>query len=188
MDTPKFIILDRDGVINQDSVDFIKSPKEWIPIPGSLEAIAKLKEAGFTVIVATNQSGIGRHLFSLEHLHNIHQKMNNAIIEAGGTIDKIFFCPHLPEDNCLCRKPKPGLFDQIAKHYDIDYQKQKIYAIGDSLRDLEAAESAGAYPILVETGNGKKTLANLPESFQHIKSYTHLRAAVEALINTKVTL
>lgn len=185
MSTPKFIILDRDGVINQDSEDFIKSPQEWVPIPGSIEAIAKLKEAGFTVIVATNQSGIGRQLFSLEDLNNIHQKMNREIIEAGGIIDKIFFCPHLPENNCQCRKPKPGLFDQIAQHYGIDYQKQKIYAIGDSLRDLEAAESAGAYPILVETGNGKKTLAQLPERFKNIACYANLTSAVDALINTR---
>ena len=191
IETPKIIILDRDGVINHDSPDFIKSPAEWLPIPGSLEAIAKLNKHGFTVIIASNQSGIGRQLFSLQTLEAIHQKMHNALKLINAKIDQIFFCPHLPEENCFCRKPKPGLFIKIAKQYGIDYSKKIVYAIGDSLRDLEAAAGAGACPILVETGNGKKTLANLPEMFSHIKCYSNLAMAVDAILrseNVNITL
>jgi len=157
----KVIILDRDGVINMDSPNFIKSEEEWQPIPGSLEAIATLNKHGFTVFVTTNQSGIARGLLDLQTLNRIHQKMINALALVGGKIEGIYFCPHGPDDDCFCRKPLPGMFQQIAKDYNIDFNQQKVPAIGDSLRDLEAAVLAHCEPILVLTGNGKKTAKQL---------------------------
>ncbi len=148
----KLIILDRDGVINYDSEEYIKSPAEWIPIPGSLEAIAKLNKAGYLVAVATNQSGVARGLFTEHTLHQIHEKMHNALRELGGQIDAIFYCPHGPKDGCNCRKPEPGLLLAIADkfHCSLDH----VPAIGDSLRDLEAALAVGCTPILVTSGKG----------------------------------
>jgi len=175
------IILDRDGVINVDSPDYIKSPEEWHPIPGSLEAIAKLNQAGFKVAVATNQSGLGRGYYTLSILEQIHQKMHVALAALGGHIDMITFCPHNPEDNCDCRKPKPGLIHQIASHFNIDLRNAKVFAIGDSLRDLEAAKTAGCEPVLVLTGNGQKTLNNMPASFSNTPVYEDLAQAVNAI-------
>ena len=152
----KLVILDRDGVINQDSPLFIKSPHEWLPIKGSLEAIALLNQLGYTVVVATNQSGIARKLFDENTLHAIHEKMHQAVKACGGCIDAIFYCPHGPNDSCDCRKPKPGLLQQIAKHYKLNLEQ--VVCVGDSYRDLEAALAAGATPVLVLTGNGRKTL------------------------------
>lgn len=161
----KLIILDRDGVINFDSKYYIKSPDEWLPIPGSLEAIAALNHGGYTVVVATNQSGVGRGLYDLQTLHAIHEKMCEAVQAAGGKIAGIFYCPHTPDEFCFCRKPEPGLFDQIrdALHTDLT----GIWAVGDSLRDLQAAEKAGCQPILVKTGNGAELLARsiLPKQY-----------------------
>ncbi|KXW57963.1 D-glycero-beta-D-manno-heptose 1,7-bisphosphate 7-phosphatase [Ferrovum myxofaciens] len=156
------IILDRDGVINADSDRFIKSPEEWHPIPGSLAAIARLNHAGYQVVIATNQSGIARGLFDLTTLNAIHQKMIDALAQQGGLIEAIFFCPHARESRCHCRKPAPGLFEEIGQRYNTSLQG--VPAIGDSLRDLVAAERAGAQPILVLTGKGQKTLetGNLP--------------------------
>lgn len=149
----KLIILDRDGVINQDSDDFIKSPEEWIPIPGSLEAIAQLNQAGFTVVLASNQSGIQRGLFNLEMLEKINQKMLGLIQQHQGKIDKIYFCPHGPKDNCNCRKPKPGLFEQIGKDYQIDLKE--VFCVGDALRDIEAGKAVGCQCMMVLTGKTK---------------------------------
>jgi len=154
----KLIILDRDGVINQDSDSFIKSPQEWEPIPGSLEAIARLCRAGYRVVVATNQSGVGRGLFDIITLNAIHQKMHAAVRAAGGIIDSIFFCPHTVGDNCDCRKPRQGMFNAIAKRYDISLDG--IPSVGDSLRDLQAGFLAGCQPILVMTGKGPLTREN----------------------------
>jgi D-glycero-D-manno-heptose 1,7-bisphosphate phosphatase len=151
----KLIILDRDGVINHDSSDYIKSPDEWKPIPGSLEAIARLNRAGFRVVVATNQAGIERGLFVRAALDGIHDKMRAALAQVGGHIDSIFVCPHKPESDCDCRKPRPGLFDQISRHYGVGLGG--VPAIGDMLRDLQAAAAVGAQPILVSTGNGERT-------------------------------
>ncbi|MFN0299387.1 MAG: D-glycero-beta-D-manno-heptose 1,7-bisphosphate 7-phosphatase [Burkholderiales bacterium] len=151
----KLVILDRDGVINQDSDRFIKSPDEWHPIPGSLEGIAKMTQAGFRVVVATNQSGIGRGLFDMSMLNTIHEKMHRAVNQAGGRIDAIFYCPHAADSTCECRKPKPGMLKEIASRFHTTLAG--VPAIGDSLRDLEAAASVGARPILVITGKGKKT-------------------------------
>ena len=157
----RYIILDRDGTINIDSDDFVKSPEEWSPLPGSLEAIALLKHHGFKVVVISNQSGIARGLFDLATLEAIHAKMRRMANEAGGDIDSLYFCPHGPDDHCDCRKPKDGLFRRFAADTLADLRD--VYAVGDSLRDLEAAESAGAKPILVKTGKGAKTALNHPE-------------------------
>lgn len=151
----KLIILDRDGVINHDSSSYIKSPAEWKPIPGSLEAIALLNQAGYRVTVATNQSGIGRGLFDMATLNAIHDKMHRALGLAGGRIDGIFYCPHAQDAGCNCRKPKPGLLEDIGRRLGISLEG--VPFIGDSLRDIDAALAVGAQPVLVLTGKGKKT-------------------------------
>lgn len=151
----KLIILDRDGVINHDSPDFIKSPAEWQPIPGSLEAIARLNQAGYRVVVASNQSGIAREYFDMTVLNAIHQKMHMLAQQVGATIDAVFFCPHAAADSCDCRKPKPGMFDEIAKRYQVSLKG--VPTVGDSLRDLQAGYDRGCVPFLVLTGKGEKT-------------------------------
>jgi D-glycero-D-manno-heptose 1,7-bisphosphate phosphatase len=153
----KLVILDRDGVINVDSDAFIKSPDEWVAIPGSLEAIARLNQAGYRVAIASNQSGIGRGLFDMAELNAMHQKMNRAAAAVGGRIDAVFFCPHTQEDNCDCRKPKPGMMQQIVERFDIDPEGTPV--VGDSLRDLQAGAALGFELHLVLTGKGRKTLA-----------------------------
>jgi D-glycero-D-manno-heptose 1,7-bisphosphate phosphatase len=159
----KLVILDRDGVINYDSKQFIRSPAEWRPIPGSVEAIARLNQAGYRVVVATNQSGLGRGLFDMDTLNGIHDKMHRTVLGAGGHIDAIFYCPHTIESDCRCRKPKSGMFERIAKCFNIDLPGTP--AVGDSLRDLQAAAAVGAIPLLVLTGKGTQTKAEggLPE-------------------------
>jgi len=159
--TDRYVILDRDGTINIDSDAFIKSPEEWTPLPGSLEAIALLNRHGIKTVVISNQSGVARGLFDLPTLDAIHAKMRRLVDEAGGAIEAIYFCPHGPSDACECRKPKDGLFRRFAVDYQADLNL--IYAVGDSLRDLQAAESASAKPILVKTGKGAKTVLNHPE-------------------------
>lgn len=151
------IILDRDGVINYDSDAFIKTPAEWIPIPGSLEAIAKLNHAGHTVVVATNQSGIARGLYTESDLAAIHEKMRTQLAAVGGHIDGIFYCPHGPDDGCACRKPKPGLLLQIAAQFQVDWKE--ALSVGDAARDIAAAQSVGCPAALVKTGKGLQTLA-----------------------------
>ena len=165
MGTPmKLVILDRDGVINYDSAQFIKSPDEWKPIPGSLEAIALLNQSGFRIALATNQSGIGRGLFDMATLNAIHEKMHKALGQLGGRIDALFYCPHAADSNCNCRKPKSGMIEEISKRFSVDLHG--VPSVGDSLRDLQASAAFGAQPILVLTGKGDKTLAagNLPEN------------------------
>jgi D-glycero-D-manno-heptose 1,7-bisphosphate phosphatase len=154
----KLVILDRDGVINFDSDLYIKSPEEWKPIPGSLDAIARLTQWGYRVVVATNQSGIGRGLFEMDTLNAIHDTMIKSVAQAGGRIDAVFFCPHTNADNCRCRKPRPGMLEEIAIRYNTSLDG--VPTVGDSLRDLEAAVAVGARPILVLTGKGKKTKAD----------------------------
>ena len=151
----KLVILDRDGTINQDSDQYIKSPAEWNPIPGSMEAIARLTQRGWRCVVATNQSGIARGLFDMATLNAIHTEMHRAVAQAGGRIDAIFFCPHAADSNCECRKPKPGLLREIASRFDSELKG--VPMIGDSLRDVEAAAAAGAQPYLVLTGKGRQT-------------------------------
>lgn len=152
----KLIILDRDGVINYDSDQFIKSPEEWRAIPGSMAAIARLNQWGYRVVVATNQSGIGRGLFEMDMLNSIHDKMMKVAMQSGARIDAVFFCPHTSVDQCNCRKPKPGMLHEIASRYNMDLTGVPL--VGDSLRDLQAANVIGAQPILVLTGKGKKTV------------------------------
>lgn len=178
-DPMKLVILDRDGVINQDSDTFIKTPDEWIPIPGSLEAIARLNQADYRVVVATNQSGIARGMFNIMALNAIHQKMHAAAQSVGAEIDAVFFCPHAQDDSCDCRKPKPGMLHTIAKRYDVSLKGLPL--IGDSLRDLQAGFVVGCAPYLVLTGKGEKTRAKggLPPG---TTSYPSLAAVVDHLL------
>jgi D-glycero-D-manno-heptose 1,7-bisphosphate phosphatase len=175
----KLVILDRDGVINADSAQFIKSPAEWKPLPGSLEAIARLNQNGYRVVVATNQSGVGRGLFDMDMLNQIHDKMHKALFVIGGRIEAIFYCPHAADSDCDCRKPKPGMFTRISQTLNIDLNG--VPAIGDSLRDLQAAASAGCQPVLVLTGKGEKTQADgdLPPGTQ---IFPDLAQAVDAIL------
>ncbi|MEQ1661302.1 MAG: D-glycero-beta-D-manno-heptose 1,7-bisphosphate 7-phosphatase [Thiobacillus sp.] len=175
----KLIILDRDGVINFDSDQFIKSPDEWKPIPGSLGAIARLTREGWRVVVATNQSGLARGLFEMATLNAIHAKMHKAVAQAGGRIEAVFFCPHSADMACACRKPGPGMLSEIAARYGRDLMGVPL--VGDSLRDLQAAAAAGATPILVKTGKGHKTLAagGLPAN---TPVYEQLADVVDALL------
>ena len=153
----KLVILDRDGVINQDSDQFVKNTTEWKAIPGSLEAIARLNHAGYRVVVASNQSGIGRGLLDMGALNAINDKMYRALAQVGGRIDALFYCPHAADANCDCRKPKPGMFLDIAQRFNADLAG--VPGVGDSLRDLQAAATAGAQPMLVLTGKGARTEA-----------------------------
>ena len=174
----KLVILDRDGVINYESDSYIKSPDEWRPIPGSLEAIARLNHAGYQVVLATNQSGVGRGLFEVSTLNAIHDRMHRALGQIGGRIDAIFFCPHAQEANCTCRKPKAGLLEEIARRFNVDLKG--VPSIGDSLRDLQAAAAVGATPILVLTGKGEKTRSEgqLPEGTQLYQDLAHAARAL----------
>jgi len=152
----RLIVLDRDGVINHDSDQFIKSPEEWRPIPGSLEAIARLHHAGYRVVVATNQSGVGRGLYDMATLNAIHEKMHKAIGQVGGRLDAIFFCPHTADSKCECRKPRAGMLHEIGTRFSVDLNG--VPCVGDGLRDLQAADSVGGQPMLVLTGKGERTL------------------------------
>ena len=175
----KLIILDRDGVINFDSDAYIKSPREWVAIPGSLQAIARLNQHGYRVAVATNQAGISRGLFDMKTLNAIHQKLHLSAQAVGAHIDAIFFCPHTNADNCECRKPKPGLFKEIAARFNADLAG--VPAVGDSLRDLQAAEAVGASPMLVLTGKGRKTQGD-PELPPGTPVFADLAAAVAHIL------
>ena len=180
MSTPtKLIILDRDGVINVDSDQFIKSPEEWRPISGSIEAIARLHQAGFRVAIATNQSGIGRGLFDMATFNAINDKMMEQVFRAGGRIDALFFCPHTAAHGCHCRKPDTGLFEDIAARFHVGLTG--VPTIGDSLRDLEAGAKVGCTPMLVLTGKGAKTQAagGLPAG---TTVYANLADAVKKLV------
>lgn len=177
----KLIILDRDGVINEDSDAYIKSPEEWLPIPGSPEAIARLTQNGYRVAVATNQSGLSRGLFDEFTLARIHQKLHNCVESAGGLIDGIFFCPHGPDEGCHCRKPATGLLEAIAIEFDTDLAGTPL--VGDSAKDLEAALKVGARPILVKTGKGQTTLDNLdPALATRVEVVADLGAAVDLIL------
>jgi len=177
----KVVILDRDGVINFDSEEFIKSPQEWSAIPGSLQAIAKLNKAGIKVVVATNQSGVAREYFDLATLSAIHKKMEQELSEYGGKIDKIFVCPHGPDDDCICRKPKIGMLLDIEKYYAINLTT--VFLVGDALRDIQAATAAGCKPILVRTGKGEKTLADLNNAID-IPVFSDLAVASNFIIKS----
>ncbi len=153
----RLIILDRDGVINQDSDGYIKSVDEWVPIPGSIEAIARLYQSDYRIAVASNQSGIARGLFNTDTLNRIHNRMIDAVVQKGGAIEAIFFCPHGPDQQCQCRKPRIGLFEEIADRLKVNLST--AYVVGDSLKDLEAARAVHAHPALVRTGKGARTIA-----------------------------
>ncbi|HFD11153.1 MAG TPA: D-glycero-beta-D-manno-heptose 1,7-bisphosphate 7-phosphatase [Crenotrichaceae bacterium] len=176
----RYIILDRDGVINHDSDSFIKSADEWQAIDGSLEAIALLNQHNYKVVVITNQSGIARRLFTLETLQAIHDKMQSEVDKAGGKITAIYYCPHGPDDQCQCRKPKPGLFKQFAREHGIDLPG--IPVIGDSMRDLQAASAVNAKPILVRTGKGERIVRQLRTT--NIPVYENLYEASIAIIKS----
>ena len=177
----RLVILDRDGVINQDSDEFIKSPDEWVPIPGSLAAIGKLSSAGFEVAVATNQSGIGRKLFDVPALDAIHRKMIDGARDAGGIIGQVVYCPHHPDAGCDCRKPLPGLLNQLSQRYGVPLDKVPV--IGDSVRDIDAALAVGARPILVRTGNGVRTGRVLSGRGIDVDTFDDLDAATDALVS-----
>jgi D-glycero-D-manno-heptose 1,7-bisphosphate phosphatase len=174
----KLVVLDRDGVINHDSAHYIKNPDEWKPIAGSLEAIARFTQAGFRVVVSTNQSGVGRGLFDMATLNAIHDKMHKSVNQLGGRIDAIFFCPHAPDSGCTCRKPLPGMLLEIAERFNVPLEGMPV--IGDSLRDLESAAAAGAQPFLVRTGKGEQTFhaGHLPDG---TRVYPDLSAAAMVL-------
>lgn len=173
------LILDRDGVINEESNNFIKEPEEWRPIPGSLEAIASAYREGFRIVVVTNQSGLGRGVLDIDALNRIHKEMHRQVVTAGGVIDAIFFCPHTPEDRCACRKPNPGLYLELAKRLGVSLTG--VPAIGDRPSDIEAAKCAGAAPSLVKTGRGCATLAS-DFGLDKVPVYPDLAAAVRELV------
>ncbi len=186
MEGSRLIILDRDGVINQDSDAFIKSPEEWNPIPGSLEAISRLCQAEYRVVVISNQSGIARGLLTMNALNRIHQKMRDQLHGLGGEVNAIFFCSHGPDDGCACRKPAPGLFTELQRR--LNCSLEGVDAIGDSLRDLQAARAASANPVLVRTGKGLKTeqllvdaVCNDGKPLGSIPVYDDLKGYVESL-------
>ena len=176
----RLVVLDRDGVINRDSDAFIKSPAEWQPIDGGIDAVARLTAAGFQVAVTSNQSGIARELFSYCDLEAMHAKMQRLVAEAGGRICAVFICPHGPDENCHCRKPRPGMLQKVGAYLQADISEVPV--IGDSLRDLEAATAANARPILVRTGNGRRTESELSGSLASVPVYDDLAAAATALI------
>lgn len=176
----QLVILDRDGVINQDSDEFVKTLAEWVPIDGSIAAIAKLSQAGFTVAVATNQSGIGRKLIEPSALDSMHEKLRSLVQEAGGTIDRIAYCPHLPDEGCACRKPAPGLYLELSREFGIPLDGVPV--VGDSERDLDAARAVNARPILVLTGEGQKAAAKLRESGKSVEIFPDLEAVATRLI------
>ena len=175
----KLVVLDRDGVINVDRGVPIVSPDDWEPIEGSLEAIARLHQAGWRVTVATNQSGIARGLLDIDTLHAIHRRMHESVKEAGGRIDVVAFCPHKESDLCDCRKPAPGMLYTIAER--LDAELSGMVCVGDSLRDVQAAMAAAARPMLVRTGKGQDTLDS-NKGLEHIPAHDDLAACVETLL------
>ena len=183
----KLVILDRDGTINRASDEFIKSPEEWHPLPGAMEAISRLNHAGYHVVLATNQSGLGRGLFDVAALNAVHSHMIKTLAAAGGRIDAIFYCPHAPDEGCGCRKPWPGLFAQIAERYGVSLQG--VPCIGDSLRDMQAAEAAGCAPHLVCTGRHADLLGQaVPPGFPvNTRIHADLAACVDQLLGLETS-
>lgn len=180
----KAVFLDRDGVINQESPSSIRTPDEWKPFPGSLEAIQQFTRAGLRVYVITNQAGIARGFYTEETLSAIHQKMLDEVAKLGGKIDKIFYCPHASDAGCDCRKPNPGMLYRAAEEFHL--QLSKIHFVGDSMRDIEAGQQAGCIPVLVKTGNGKHTLKEYPKELEEVAVFDSLYQAAPFIIkNTK---
>lgn len=183
----KLIILDRDGTINHDSDDYVKSPEEWQALPGAIDAIARLNHAGWHTVIATNQSGLGRGLIDAAMLNNIHEKLNKALSQAGARVDAIFFCPHTPDDHCHCRKPAPALFEQIGDRFGVTLSE--VHAVGDTLRDAQAAAAVGCQTHLVRTGKSDFLTTNtLPENFPaNTRVHADLSAFADWLLNTEIT-
>ena len=175
-----FVILDRDGVINYDSDEYIKSPAEWRPIPGSLDAIAQLNRAGFHVLIVTNQSGVARGLYDIETLDTIHEKFVHELASVGGYVEEIFFCPHHPDEHCHCRKPKPGLLYEIQEKYPVNMTE--TFFIGDSFTDVKAAQAVGCMPLLVMTGKGELSLEKYPELL-NVPNFPDLAHAVQFVLS-----
>jgi len=188
MPTHKFLILDRDGVINVESPEFVKTPEEWIPIKGSLEAIGRLSQAGYEIVIITNQSGLGRGHFSADMLAKMHAKMIDYIQQHGGKIQSILFCPHKPDEGCECRKPKSGMYQELAQRLNISFKN--VYSVGDSVRDLLAAKTAGAKPVLVRTGNGKKSVKEIGHDealgLQDTPIFDNLAGFADALLSEQL--
>jgi D-glycero-D-manno-heptose 1,7-bisphosphate phosphatase len=184
----KLVILDRDGTINEDSADFVKTPDEWTPLPGALEAIAKLNHAGWHVVIASNQSGLGRGLFDVSTLNAVHAKMHKLLAQVGGRVDAVFYCPHTSDDACHCRKPEPGLFEQIGERYGHDLHG--VPMVGDSERDLLAGVAVGCEPHLVLTGKAAHYLGhNLPDSFPaDTRVHTDLAAFADFLLTPETAV
>ena len=182
----KLVILDRDGTLNYESDEYIKSPEEWKALPGALEAVGRLNHAGYHVVLATNQSGLGRGLMDVASLNSIHKQMFKQLAAVGGRIDAIFYCPHTPEDACTCRKPLPGLLDRVAERFGIDIKD--VPFVGDSLRDMQAAEAAGCVPHLVLTGKSEALRGSpLPPTFpERTQMHTDLHAFVDVLLKKAV--
>lgn len=178
----KLVVLDRDGVINEDSDAYIKSADEWVPIPGSLEAIARLVHGGYRVLVASNQSGIARGLFTIDDLNAMHRKMGLALARLGAQVEAVFFCPHAPEDGCHCRKPRPGLLEDIGRRLQLGLGGVPV--IGDTLRDVQAARAVGATPFLVLTGNGRAAVERHSAELRGVAVYSDLAAAADALLRS----
>lgn len=180
------IILDRDGVINEDSDAFIKNVDEWLPIAGSIPAIGRLSKAGYTVVIATNQSGLSRGLFGLDELEAMHQKMRDLVAAEGGRIDGIFYCPHLPAEACHCRKPSTGLYEEIAQQFNANLHNVPV--VGDSLRDLQAAIACGCKPLLVRTGKGAACELLLLEpanaALRDVRVFNDLASIVDYLLQS----
>jgi D-glycero-D-manno-heptose 1,7-bisphosphate phosphatase len=174
------IILDRDGVINRDSRDYVKTAAEWLPLPGSIEAIALLSKAGYTIAVATNQSGLARGMFDRNALRAMHRKLRRLVAAEGGQVDRVVACPHGPGDNCACRKPRPGLLKRLQAYYGVSLAG--VPYIGDSMKDVEAARAAGATPMLVRTGNGDNTVKALRGDDADIDVFDDLLAAAHSLL------
>lgn len=184
----QLIILDRDGVINRDRGDFIRSAADCEPIPGSIEAVARLSRAGFTPVVATNQSGLARGEFDLDDLEAIHDKLSGLVEEQGGKLEAVFYCPHHPEDGCKCRKPATGMLDAIEAEFNTSVSD--VWFVGDQLRDLQAGLARDCQPVLVRTGRGRATEAHLAESLSaterhRVKVFDDLAATVEALLTER---
>ena len=179
----KLIILDRDGTINHDSDDYVKSPEEWVALPGAIEAMARLHHAGWHMVIASNQSGLGRGLFDVATLNQMHDKLNKALSAAGGRVDAIFYCPHTPDDLCQCRKPLPGLFEQIGERLGV--QLSDVHAVGDSLRDAQAAAAVGCHTHLVRTGKSEVLNEDvLPDNFPaQTRVHADLSAFADWLLN-----
>lgn len=182
MNGPRLVILDRDGVINEDSDEFIKGVSEWRPIPGSIDAIARLTQSEFRVAIVSNQSGLARGLLTIEDLNAIHQRLHDLLKQIGGRIDLIVFCPHAPGDHCRCRKPQTGLLDELARRFQTSLEDAPF--IGDSWTDMLAARAVGARPILVETGKGRRTLTKHREDLRAVAVFPDLSAAVDQILKT----